>query len=817
MDKLYWAMEYIRVFVAYFFILYLWPSVVFKDYLKKKTSRTFKFAFCTVVQPVLINTVVSGLGLIGLLKPFVFNILFYGTFLYFLLRDFRIKRRNIRRFKHMVGGTYGLRSGLADVKKRLKKAFRNYKNIFLNYMKGHWCEYSILFVLLVFGGIYFSLNSFQQNSYGFGDLYTHHSWIYQIAEGKIFPTGIYPEAMHCLIVAEHFSFGISVYNALLFTGPVFSLIILISIYIMFRTLFKWKWSPMLALALILCVDVRCLLSATSFARWQWTMPQEYAFPAMFLCLAYLIRFFKNGKKYEKSKIPVFLRDDDLLIFTFAVAMTLVAHFYATLMAVLLCLAGAVILIFRAFSRKFLSFLLACIVGLFIAVLPMLVALAEGNHFQGSLRWALSLMLSEEQLNSISIFDNGQPPAEGNNKDNAQNRDEKEETETDSNIQETKTPVRVNTAKPKEPIPRKLNRIFNATYSGMNGKERGELYVNMTLIGLFIWVIVRIYVFAKRRGNDEYRFEGHQFDGYIVIALASVIFTLAFSMGSLGLPQIIEQYRVCSVAQIMCLALLVIPVDVIGAFILDFFGKPAGNVAAFILVAGIYVGARITGNFHGYLMIELTRYNSAVQVTNSITEKMGKGANNFTVVSSTDELYPVLGYGYHEELISFINNSEQGSYEIPTEYIFIYIEKNVIARAQYHLASGPSWLAEDKYSGYYVNSGRVSIQPDIVKETISPDYANLYFGKFPEVFAVYNTLWMRTILNSKAFVWCQRFNAMYPNELHTFYEDDDILIYYLRQNPRNLYELSTMDPSFMIPPENYGKPIWPENYKEKMGQ
>ena len=54
-------------------------------------------------------------------------------------------------------------------------------------------------------------------------------------------------------------------------------------------------------------------------------------------------------------------------------------------------------------------------------------------------------------------------------------------------------------------------------------------------------------------------------------------------------------------------------------------------------------------------------------------------------------------------------------------------------------------------------------------------------------------------------------------LDILYEDDDILIYYLRQNPRNLYELSTMDPSFMIPPENYGKPIWPENYKEKMGQ
>ena len=75
MGEFYWAFEYGRVFFAYVFILYLWPSVVFKKYLKKRTSRTFKFAFCSVVMPVLVNTVVLGLGLIGLLKPFVFNIL----------------------------------------------------------------------------------------------------------------------------------------------------------------------------------------------------------------------------------------------------------------------------------------------------------------------------------------------------------------------------------------------------------------------------------------------------------------------------------------------------------------------------------------------------------------------------------------------------------------------------------------------------------------------------------------------------------------------------------------------------------------------
>ena len=75
--------------------------------------------------------------------------------------------------------------------------------------------------------------------------------------------------------------------------------------------------------------------------------------------------------------------------------------------------------------------------------------------------------------------------------------------------------------------------------------------------------------------------------------------------------------------------------------------------------------------------------------------------------------------------------------------------------------------------------------------------------------------MRVVLFSKAFEWCQKFNAMYPNELHTFYEDEDLLVYYLRQNPRNLYELATMDTSLMLPPESYSMPIWPNDYRNHM--
>ena len=417
--------------------------------------------------------------------------------------------------------------------------------------------------------------------------------------------------------------------------------------------------------------------------------------------------------------------------------------------------------------------------------PMLAALAEGYQFQNSIRWAMSYILSDDQL--TALFGEG-PSAQVSE-------------EVTEDIPQESLPLR-----------ERFIKVYRATYVGMHGGVRGLIFLNMTIIAAGIWLAVRIFVLICRKVKPDYAFYGHQFDGYMVIVLASILFTVAFSFTSMGLPQLLEEYRVCVISQLMCLALFVIPVDVIGTFILDHFKQSVAPVVTLLLIAGIYVGAKIGGFYHGYLGIELTRYNSSVMVTNSILKKMGKGANNFTIISSTDELYHVMGYGFHEELVTFVNQSEEKTYTLPTEYLFLYIEKNAIARAQYHLANGPAWLAENKYADYYKTK---SIEPVIVKETISKDYADLYFGKFPEVFAVYNIHWMRTVLNSKLFAWCQKFNAMYPNELHIFYEDNDILVYYLRQNPRNLYELATMDPTFMLPPESYSNPIWPENYADSM--
>lgn len=71
-------------------------------------------------------------------------------------------------------------------------------------------------LLIIFGIMYFSYGAFQSHSYGWGDMYVHHAWIYGLQEGKIFLEGVYPEAMHCFIYAMNVLFGIPVYAVFYF-------------------------------------------------------------------------------------------------------------------------------------------------------------------------------------------------------------------------------------------------------------------------------------------------------------------------------------------------------------------------------------------------------------------------------------------------------------------------------------------------------------------------------------------------------------------------------------------------------------------------
>ena len=608
----------------------------------------------------------------------------------------------------------------------------------------------------------------------------------------------------------------------------------ISAVILFREIFKWKYSAYIALVLFLILDVTYIDALLSVCRMQWALPMEFGYPQILLCTAYLIRFLKSkipfGKKMlEKEKengvvipqgkkklfkCPLCLKDENLLVFTLALASTVIIHFYATIIAFFFCVGVAVVMVVKVFSRKFVPLLVAIGMGLLFSIGPMAVCFFCGIRLQGSLYWAMSLFMPQPEVESTEgdesdnyILDVESATTYMQNYAITDGTEGRYSQEVLSSYDLSKQPVGI-----LETIRYKWEVIKKIGYETMHTYRTNSVLI-CSMLSIVIWLVFSLIGVIYRKIKHVENDGKLDFSGYAILSLMSFWICFCYSMHALGLPIIIEPYRVCTFAILMGTATMVVPVDIVLHFILSKMNEKISWVIAMLLIAGSYIFVRVQGMYHGYLSYKVTRYNSTVMVTEQIVKNLPK--ESYTIVSSTDELYQIIGHGYHEELINFINESEEISYTLPTNYIFIYIEKNPVVRNSYNVFDGPEWLADvDRSTAYGVGT---SIGNAYAKGQISEGMANVYFGKFPLSIDVYGVLWQKILLNSKAYVWCQKFNAMYPNELHVYYEDDDFLCYYLKQNPRNLYELAAMDPSVMIPPEEYDNPIWPQNYKSYLNE
>ena len=216
---------------------------------------------------------------------------------------------------------------------------------------------------------------------------------------------------------------------------------------------------------------------------------------------------------------------------------------------------------------------------------------------------------------------------------------------------------------------------------------------------------------------------------------------------------------------------------------EFFADNLMQGLSFGIAVGIVVMVCLSGSYHGYLYYEFTRYNAAVSVTNEIIETLPQ--NSFTIVSTTDEIYQVIQHGRHEELLTFLKNKNGDRYTLPTEYVFLYVEKKPLKYAHNHFFTGPNWLALEKYQEYY--SG-YSVCPQVVSSEISAEAAKQAIMYFGSPSRSYSNLESRTILESKLYQWCEAFQALYPNELKTYYEDENFVCYYIKQNTQFLYDL-----------------------------
>ena len=818
--SLYWGVEYTKVLLGYVFLMFIWPSVIFRRYLKGK-ALVFRFSFCAVLQPVLINTAVLMLGLVHVLTPWILRILFYGALFWSLFRNVRIGKEEIGRIRCLMTGTFGVKQFFYRIFSWLRKKLAQALRSLGRRLYSHWWECALLGILVVFGMIYFTYGAFQDHIYGFGDMYPHNSWTYELTNGNIFSAGVYPEGMHCFLCALHVLFGIRIYSCLLFLAGIHSAVYLISAYVFLRQVFRWRYAPMLTLAAFLTVDLLCIDEVYSMSRLQWSLPQEFGLYAMFLCGAFLIRYARSEKRLmrkRKGKLSKYYWDENLLIFMLALAATLAIHFYVTIMAFFLCLSFVPVMLKRVLCRKrFFPLAAAVICGFTIAVVPMGGALLSGIPFQGSIGWAMNVMNGTDpeqaanrvgQENTETVRPDGAAgtnPADGAGSGNTAQGSEGELNSQGSapeqEISGQETPQAPAPTQP--PLAERLkgrlmglwNRaleygdimvkgVWKYCYVTLYQTERAMWLIGFLGLAVCIWLAYRLPAMFLNLFLKKRKIPAGFFDHYFSVALASFLFMFLYNSSYLNLPQLIAGSRLCSTAQMLNLAMMTVPFDLIFFCLGSILPSAVMKLLAALCVGGIYAGTILTGTFHGFLYFEFSRYNEAVEATVSISQQLP--ANSYTIVSPVDELYQVIQFGFHEELVNFVNSVREEDYTLPSQYIFIFVEKKPLQYGQSHFFTGPSWLGCEKYADYYHSF--VSQCPEVASSEISPEYAADPRMWFPVQSNMYSNLEIRTVLESRAYEWCQKFDKLYPNELKVYCGTDRFICYYFEQNVQRLYQL-----------------------------
>ena len=787
----YWAVEYGKVLIAYIALMYIWPSVIFRKYLAPK-SRTYRFAFCSTAQVVIVNTVVLLLGLVHILNRWTMILVFYGALLLSLLWKRKFTGEGMRQIRQVFVGTRGVKLFLLQTFAILACKIKQGIQYFREKTKGHRIQYFLLLVVVIYGMIYFSYAAFAEPSYGTSDMYVHHSWVYGLQEGHIFSGGIYPEGMHCFIYAMNALFGVSVYSSLHFLAGIYVSTLLVSVYCFLKEIMRSRYTGILILAAFLTLDLVSFDEIASMARLQWTLPQEFGLFTMFLGTLYLVRYLRSERvtRKENGKRKWIVWDENLLIFVLAVAGSIVTHFYVTIMAFFLCVPFVVAGIRRLFHHgNFRSLLFAVIIGILIAAIPMGAAYATGIQFQGSIGWALNIIQEGSSGQETNTEINTESA------ENAENETEYINSSTQSadhisNGQNTNTnkgiPVKQEISI-KEKILGKISqigyrlknvagRLYENTYVHLYS-DRAKWIVLFTLIGAVIGGVCFLITSIRKRQIV--------LDGYLGITIATIVFMIAYSPDIVGLPSLVDCTRLCSSEQILIIAMMFIPVDLLLSILQYTRCKVILPWLMLFGVGGIYYGTNYLGVYHGYMYISMTRYGAAVEVTNEVNHKFPK--RNFTVVSPTDDLYQLIEYGRHEEIATLLREMEYGTYAIPTEYLFFFVEKEPLLYAQYHFVTGPNWLANEKYASLSPSSitseGEQVIHSEISKNSAEQELMN--FGLLSDTYKDFTS---RNIIESKMYYWCENLMKKFPSEMNVYYEDDQFVCYVVKQNTYRLMNL-----------------------------
>jgi len=750
-DRAAYILSCVQVFAACAFVELLFPLFMWRNYLKGK-SYGYRFAFCLITQNAyLINLVL----LLGFLKICNYYTVIAGiAILYFIVSRQYAKKSKTHRFADLKQTLIRLHNGTKKPKAafhdlgrmlggQIRRVFR--WNIWAH-IRRHFVEYLFLAVAVGYNAVFLTHNMNLYHSVQFSDIPVHQSWIYELAHnGVLFSDGIYPFGMHAMIYVVHTLFFLDLREVMLYFGAFQTLLLLVSVYLLARRIFRWKYSALIAL-----IFFSLFLNQ---GRYVASLPQETGMFAVTLCAYFLIEFFhKPLQKHtiaRDSRVRRFFRINqyisrkyitaDALLFMLSVSLCIAYHFYTAIAACLFVIAILLTHIVKAVRKQYwVPVIVSGMLGVLIAVAPFAACFATGTPFQESMNWAMTVIAGETYEG-----DNYQA-----NFESSISGDAGEETaaSADTTADETADVSPLAGLNLKD----KILFIYHAMYDYISVTLLGDTMTRLLVLcfaaGIFVSVVGLPFRSLRPFGLN-----------YAAMMLYVLMICVVGAAQTLHMQELIAASRAGTFIDPYLGIVYAIGADFVFGLLAALFGRRLHPV-----LSGAYTAACVLliltvfklDMQHSYFEVNLAYYNEPVYLIRNIRQEYPH--NSFTVISTTDERYQVMDYGYHENLSKFMDmvNGNEAEYKIPTQYVFVFIEKTVL-------------------QDYYY--GRVDV---------SPEYANKEFVYMADNQDYY---YQRAVLESMAYYWAQRLMELYPNTMRVYYEDDIYIAYLIEQNPYYLYD------------------------------
>ena len=760
------VIQFIQLFVGYLGFTVGLPALVFYRKAKRFSAAVRFLIYFTIGNFYIIN-LVQVLELLHISYRITLSLFTFGSAAILLVKIYHIPvasylKKVLDECRHYILREMGFKTFMRHRWQEMKVFLRVVVRNLWRLLKENFLDipFLVLFALLVWKvcgpGILHNWG------YGASDIPIHNYWINGLIENNIYVAGIYPMGMHCMLYYLSTMLEIPVYVTLRLFWLVQYSMIAVMILVFLKGHCKTRFLPYLGIMIF--VGAKCFTNI-SYLRYGATLPQEFGMLYILPSIFFMMEFFTTRREELEEGINRICCTSSWYLFGFAMSfsLTLSSHFYDTIIAGVICIGIAVGYGYWLWRKEyFFRILLAGMLSILLAFLPMVLAFLSGKSLQGSMYWAMSIIGLRDYtvlvfrvlciivlamtVGGIILVIRG--------------------------IKSGKISFE-NKEVPQYSLINKL--IFQlcglvplAVMLLIGWKYRGTVLVgckqNAFEIANMNWVFYGIGAALCIGLIQHYFVETMRGSGILAIVISEIILGLVLVSDALGWPVLMEDSRTCIYFVYLIPVVLVMTLD--GAMNLLFLDRlpETRQVVGLILVVLVIIYSTkydwIRESFGGGGL----EMNEAIFCTTNILKENEGRNNTWTIVSANDELNMIEKYGRHTETIEFLEDMEYWNCTkevmIPTEKVYFYIEKKPLNYANEYVGEIPVVSEEQAKQTLPENSG-----------------LNAYNGT------------ERSVTMSRMYYWAQKFMELYPNELKVYYENDRLVCYYIEQNVYRLYNFA----------------------------